>query len=153
MGDEASLAALPKKKKLPFKPTALRRAAVPKPTPPDEGEQESKDDDLDLFRQSKEMAPIVAADMERRRKKNQRKLEEKQRRAPEFGEKRSFEQADDDGEGQDGALDGAALGPSGRMMLEDPFHAATLDAETAENDVERCVAVCFATSSLDNTPD
>ncbi|KAM0424727.1 hypothetical protein ACHAPT_010037 [Fusarium lateritium] len=65
------------KKKLPFKPTALRRFAAPKPsTQPEkeeeeEGVKESDDDDgLSLFRRAKEMAPIVAADRERRLKRH-----------------------------------------------------------------------------------
>ncbi|KAI5466156.1 ubiquitin-2 like Rad60 SUMO-like-domain-containing protein [Mariannaea sp. PMI_226] len=65
--------ASPPKKKLPFKPTALRRAAAAAAKTHD-----SDDDGLSLFRRSKEMAPIVAADRERRlkRKQKQRELEE-----------------------------------------------------------------------------
>ncbi|KAF5669257.1 ubiquitin supergroup [Fusarium heterosporum] len=65
-------------KKLPFKPTALRRAA-PKPTQPEES-KDSDDDGLALFRRSKEMAPIMAADLERRIKKRRAaELEAEQR--------------------------------------------------------------------------
>ncbi|KAF7545882.1 hypothetical protein G7Z17_g8841 [Cylindrodendrum hubeiense] len=60
----------PKKKKLPFKPTALRRS-MPKPAPA-ATEKGSEDDGLSLFRRSKEMAPIVAADQERRMKRAQK---------------------------------------------------------------------------------
>ncbi|KAM6531621.1 hypothetical protein FSOLCH5_001077 [Fusarium solani] len=76
------------KKKLPFKPTALRRLAAPKPTPtqPDEKEEEVKesdDDGLSLFRRSKEMAPIVAADRERRLKRHQKHQMDVERRTRE----------------------------------------------------------------------
>ncbi|KAH6898488.1 ubiquitin-2 like Rad60 SUMO-like-domain-containing protein [Thelonectria olida] len=75
---EDFLASPPKKKKLPFKPTALRRHPVAKSAPVHDGEGSDNDDGLDLFRRSKEMAPIVAADRERRlkRKQKQRELEE-----------------------------------------------------------------------------
>ncbi|KAK5990599.1 hypothetical protein PT974_08868 [Cladobotryum mycophilum] len=72
--------ALPKKK-LPFKPTALRKkaAAAPKPTSAQDGEK-TPDDDLDLFRQSKMMAPILAAQQEKNLRRKQKHLEERQRR-------------------------------------------------------------------------
>ncbi|KAH7162993.1 ubiquitin-2 like Rad60 SUMO-like-domain-containing protein [Dactylonectria estremocensis] len=81
----------PKKKKLPFKPTALRRS-IAKPSPA------GRDDDgLSLFSRAKEMAPIVAADQERRMKRAQkhRDLETKaqdQERRSSAGEKRPFEE-------------------------------------------------------------
>lgn len=74
MADEGAPA--PKKKKLPFKPTALRRA--PKPVPKEDN-KESDDDGLDLFRRSKEMAPIMAADRERRMRRKQKHEEERRR--------------------------------------------------------------------------
>lgn len=70
MSDEAT-PPRPRAKKLPFKPTALRKPASQKPeAPSDEGK--SKDDGLDLFRRAKEMEPIMAADRERRLKKKQK---------------------------------------------------------------------------------
>lgn len=88
------------KKKLPFKPTALRRFAAPKPTPtqPDEKEEEVKesdDDGLSLFRRSKEMAPIVAADRERRLKRHQKHQMDVERRTREAArEKRPREDSE-----------------------------------------------------------
>ena len=92
MADEA-LATSPKKKKLPFKPTALRRAAAPKPSQKDEG-KESDDDNLALFRRAKEMAPTLAADVERRRRRRQQKEEEERRRAA-AAEKRPRDDTDE----------------------------------------------------------
>lgn len=70
MGDETPV----RKKKLPFKPTALRNVApISKPT------VSVEESDLDLFRQSKEMAPVVAADRERKLNKWKQKQEEERR--------------------------------------------------------------------------
>ncbi|KAF4958180.1 hypothetical protein FSARC_11064 [Fusarium sarcochroum] len=81
-------------KKLPFKPTALRRAA-PKPTQPEES-KESDDDGLALFRRAKEMAPIMAADRERRLKRHRAaELETERRRHETGGDKRSREDSED----------------------------------------------------------
>jgi hypothetical protein len=72
-------------KKLPFKPTALRKHAAPSTAPDSSingaaatGKEQGKqyDDGLDLFRRSKEMEPIVAADRERRLKKKLKRAEE-----------------------------------------------------------------------------
>ncbi|RSL55745.1 hypothetical protein CEP53_007014 [Fusarium sp. AF-6] len=91
------------KKKLPFKPTALRRLAAPKPTPTptqhDEKEEDVKDSDDDglaLFRRSKEMAPIVAADRERRLKRHQKHQMDVERRTREAArEKRPREESEE----------------------------------------------------------
>ncbi|KAI8649720.1 hypothetical protein NCS55_01434300 [Fusarium keratoplasticum] len=72
------LASAPKEK-LPFKPTALRRAAKLAPVAQDD---DSSDDGLELFRRPKKMAPVVAADRERRLKRKQKQPElEEQRQA------------------------------------------------------------------------
>ncbi|KAF4976280.1 hypothetical protein FZEAL_7031 [Fusarium zealandicum] len=96
MGDDVAAPA-PKLKKLPFKPTALRRAA-PKPTQTEET-KEGGDDDLYLFRRSKEMAPIVAADAERRLKRRQKlreaELDPKRSQLESSGEKRAREVSED----------------------------------------------------------
>ncbi|KAJ6790187.1 hypothetical protein PWT90_07893 [Aphanocladium album] len=105
------------KKKLPFKPTALRNAR-PKPTPTSSTEDEllqasardhhgddsgnDKDQDtLALFRRAKEMAPIVEADRERRMRRQlqkQREQEEaEERRRVSAGSKHPL------GEGEEGA--------------------------------------------------
>ncbi|PHH86287.1 hypothetical protein CDD83_10468 [Cordyceps sp. RAO-2017] len=73
-------------KKLPFKPTALRRASLPKPAEADGDATEraggDDDDDLAIFRRSKEMEPIMAADRERRLKKRLQKQGDDRRRRP-----------------------------------------------------------------------
>ncbi|RFU78042.1 hypothetical protein TARUN_4198 [Trichoderma arundinaceum] len=73
-----------KKKKLPFKPTALRNAApLPKPTAvpvkDTKRDDDGDDDGLDLFRQAREMAPIMAAERERRLNKKKQKQAEEER--------------------------------------------------------------------------
>ncbi|EHK41116.1 hypothetical protein TRIATDRAFT_130450 [Trichoderma atroviride IMI 206040] len=77
-------AAAPAKKKLPFKPTALRKA-VPQSKPDDsvkngkrkEGSDDEDDDGLGLFRQSREMESIVAAERARKLRKKQKQAEER----------------------------------------------------------------------------
>ncbi|KAL7927918.1 ubiquitin-2 like Rad60 SUMO-like domain-containing protein [Trichoderma austrokoningii] len=85
MGDGAA-AAPPAKKNLPFKPTALRKAAS-NSKPDDsvkngkrrEGSDDEDDDGLGLFRQSKEMESIVAAERARKLRKKQKQAEERRR--------------------------------------------------------------------------
>lgn len=103
MADETAVSP-PKKKKLPFKPTALRRAAAPSGTASDAQkkpqEAQDNDDALELFRRTKEMAPIMAADRERRLLRKQKHLQEEeekrraqeQRRQPPAGEKRALDE-------------------------------------------------------------
>lgn len=79
MSEIPTTPAPPKAKKLPFKPTALRRSASKFVAPANHGKAQD-DDGLDLFRRSKEMQPIMEADRERRLKKKQR-LEEERRKA------------------------------------------------------------------------
>lgn len=82
MSDGAAAAA--PKKKLPFKPTALRKAA-PELKPTDsvkngkrkEGSDDEDDDGLGLFRQSREMESIVAAERARKLRKKQKQAEER----------------------------------------------------------------------------
>ncbi|TWU77076.1 hypothetical protein ED733_008058 [Metarhizium rileyi] len=68
----------PKAKKLPFKPTALRKPVSQRLTTP--SDDTNPDDGLDLFRRSKEMEPIVAADRERKMKKRQRQRQQEEER-------------------------------------------------------------------------
>ncbi|KJZ76683.1 hypothetical protein HIM_04019 [Hirsutella minnesotensis 3608] len=83
-------AATPEKmKKLPFKPTALRRQSLPRPTPSDS--ETKTDDDLALFRRSKEMEPIMAADLERQWKRKQKKQGDEQKPQPASQTKRPRE--------------------------------------------------------------
>lgn len=67
-------------KKLPFKATALPKAASLKVETID-NEKESENDGLDLFRRSKEMEPIMAADQERRLKKRRRHEDQRRKSA------------------------------------------------------------------------
>lgn len=74
-------------KKLPFKPTALRRApATQTETPTDnkgkeiEGSQTNEDDGLGLFKRSSEMKSLLAADRERELRKIQKRDEEQKRK-------------------------------------------------------------------------
>ncbi|KAG8421119.1 hypothetical protein J3458_003024 [Metarhizium acridum] len=93
MGEEPS-PSRPKAKKLPFKPTALRKSASQRLATP--SDDTNIDDGLDLFRRSKEMEPIVAADRERRmKKKMKQKQEEEARRKSDESAKRPL---DDDEE-------------------------------------------------------
>jgi hypothetical protein len=80
-------------KKLPFKPTALRKPA-PKPSQPEEA-KDSDDDGLALFRRRKEMAPIMAADLDRRLKKRRAvELEEERRQIETTEEKRARDESE-----------------------------------------------------------
>ncbi|KAL3605590.1 hypothetical protein FPOAC2_00537 [Fusarium poae] len=73
-------------KKLPFKPTALRKVA-PKPTQPEETNN-SDDDGLALFSRRKEMVPVMQADLDRRSKKRRAAdLEEERRQLEDTEEK------------------------------------------------------------------
>ncbi|KPM38077.1 hypothetical protein AK830_g8493 [Neonectria ditissima] len=98
MTDGTMASSPPKKKKLPFKRTAVRRSAA-KDAPVAESKN-GDDDDLALFRRAKEMAPIITADSERRLKRalKHRELETKTREAgrhSSVGAKRSFEENDE----------------------------------------------------------
>ncbi|RGP61189.1 ubiquitin supergroup [Fusarium sporotrichioides] len=81
-------------KKLPFKPTALRKAA-PKPSQPEDA-NDSNDDGLALFRRRKEMEPIMQADLDRRSKKRHAAdLEEERRQLEATEEKRARDEPKD----------------------------------------------------------
>ncbi|KAM5355794.1 hypothetical protein ACJ41O_002440 [Fusarium nematophilum] len=84
-----------KLKGLPFKPTALRRAAAQKAAQSEES-KEAEDNGLDLFRRSKEMAPRVEADLERRVKKRQAELEAARRRSEAATRDKRPRECDDD---------------------------------------------------------
>ena len=83
----------PPKKKLPFKPTALWKAAQPTPKP----SGETKDDGFDsIFRRSGDMAAIIAADQERRLKKMRRREEKREQRRLSAGKKRSLDDEEEE---------------------------------------------------------
>ncbi|TFB05791.1 hypothetical protein CCMA1212_001941 [Trichoderma ghanense] len=95
MSDEVAAAPV-RKKKLPFKPTALRNvapASKPASTAEDGKKREGDDDDdgLDLFRQSREMERIVAAERERRLNKKKQKQAEEERRLSDMADKQLLE--------------------------------------------------------------
>ncbi|EGR50942.1 uncharacterized protein TRIREDRAFT_120794 [Trichoderma reesei QM6a] len=95
MSDEVAAAPV-RKKKLPFKPTALRNVApVSKPaTTAEDGKKGEGDDDgdgLDLFRQSREMERIVAAERERKLNKKKQKQAEEERHLSDMAEKQLLE--------------------------------------------------------------
>jgi hypothetical protein len=96
------VAAAPIKKKLPFKPTALRNVApVSKPavSVKDSKRKDGSDDDdgdgLDLFRQAREMAPIMAAERQRRLNKKKQKQAEEDRRHLDMAEKQPMDSDED----------------------------------------------------------
>ncbi|KAH6611042.1 hypothetical protein Trco_001062 [Trichoderma cornu-damae] len=91
MVDGAAAASI-QKKRLPFKPTALRNAApLSKPVSIEDGKRSGSDggddDGLDLFRQAREMAPIMAAERERRLNKKKQKQADEERRKSEMADK------------------------------------------------------------------
>ncbi|KAG5973553.1 hypothetical protein E4U55_000424 [Claviceps digitariae] len=88
-----------KAKKLPFKPTALRKSSTPSVDAAvvDTSIIDDKinyGDGLDLFRRSKEMQPIMEADRQRRLLKKQKQEEERRKAAATAG-KRPWDEADD----------------------------------------------------------
>ncbi|KAK2065302.1 hypothetical protein LY76DRAFT_326781 [Colletotrichum caudatum] len=62
------------KRRLPFKPTALRQKSDPKPAPKDSNEDDD-DDGLSLFKRSAEFFPLTVAEQERRMKRKQAERE------------------------------------------------------------------------------
>jgi hypothetical protein len=92
MSQDATTPPPPKAKKLPFKPTALRKSASHKvgiASDDADPKKDNDDDGLDLFRRGKYMEPIITADRERRMKKM---LKQKQKQE-EQQEPKSFESA------------------------------------------------------------
>ncbi|KAF5019835.1 hypothetical protein F66182_8148 [Fusarium sp. NRRL 66182] len=125
-------------KKLPFKPTALRRAA-PKPSQPQDT-NESDDDGLALFQRSKEMAPIMAADLERRLKKHRQHreagLEAERRKHEAVGEKRPREDSEDvnhsDSDDRKVKLQSSPARPSNETPVQDQPSTQTRAGRTSE---------------------
>lgn len=73
------------KRRLPFKPTALRQKSDPKPaTQKNDNEEDDDDDGLNLFQRSAEFFPVAVAEQERRMKRKQAEREKSsQARSPE----------------------------------------------------------------------
>ncbi|OAQ61320.1 ubiquitin supergroup [Purpureocillium lilacinum] len=100
---DGAAASPPKKlKRLPFKPTALRKTSSPKlATSEDDGNKKAdgkgdNDDALALFRRAKEMEPIMEAERARMLKKKQQREGEKRKRASIKLGKRPLVNEDDD---------------------------------------------------------
>ncbi|WQF84948.1 Putative Ubiquitin-like domain-containing protein [Colletotrichum destructivum] len=71
------------KRRLPFKPTALRQKSDPKPALKDNGDEDDDDDGLNLFKRSAEFFPVAVAEQERRMKRKQAEREKgSQARSP-----------------------------------------------------------------------
>lgn len=71
------------KRRLPFKPTALRQKSNPKPALKDNGDEDDDDDGLNLFKRSAEFFPVALAEQERRMKRKQAEREKgSQARSP-----------------------------------------------------------------------
>lgn len=79
MGDTAP------KRRLPFKPTALRKSKSDADAA--KASADGNDDDLALFRRSRHMMPLMTADAERRVKREKEKEEARKRRS-ETGDRR-----------------------------------------------------------------
>ncbi|QUC18707.1 uncharacterized protein UV8b_02948 [Ustilaginoidea virens] len=90
MGEDSAAHVPPRAKRLPFKPTALRRRASTAGSPVADTKAAAEDDDLDLFRRGKEMQPVLEADRDRRlkKKKQQRKKEREREREQEQEQER-----------------------------------------------------------------
>jgi hypothetical protein len=80
MRDKMETPSRPKGKKLPFKTTVLCKVASQNVETIRHEKLSAEDDGLDLFRRSKEMEPIIAAELQRSLKKKQR-LEDERRQS------------------------------------------------------------------------
>lgn len=67
------------KRRLPFKPTALRKSKSDAEAA--KASEDGEDDDLALFRRSRHMMPLMTADAERRVKREKEKEEARKRRS------------------------------------------------------------------------
>ncbi|KAG5957568.1 hypothetical protein E4U58_005850 [Claviceps cyperi] len=135
----------PRAKKLPFKPTALRKCATEfgasvAPDASIDFQKAQNEDGLDIFRRSKEMQPIMEADRERRLLKKKQKVEEERKKAAKEAEvrrkaatereerriaaekagKRPWEDSENDG---DGGL--ARVSPPPTQSLSKAFRSTT----------------------------
>lgn len=134
----------PRRKKLPFKPTALRKDTPKKDPPPGgadaKGQGGDEDDDgLELFRRARDMAPIMAQDRERRLLKKKKKQEAKgeERRLSGAAEKRPLVDEEEDG--------GVADAPNDTAVDSEFAQAVDDDTDTLDE------SFMTATSHHDNT--
>ncbi|KAL7791030.1 hypothetical protein V8C37DRAFT_166907 [Trichoderma ceciliae] len=121
--------AAPIKKKLPFKPTALRNVApVSKPAVSVKDGERSDDghdgDDLDLFRQAREMAPIMAAERQRKLDKKKQKQAEEERRHSDMADRQLL---DSDEEGSSSFLPANEMGEAKRSDGNEAVQTTPVD--------------------------
>ncbi|GJC87023.1 protein ESC2 [Colletotrichum liriopes] len=83
------------KRRLPFKPTALRQKSDPKPAPKDNNEDDD-DDGLSLFKRSAEFFPVTVAEQERRMKRKQAEREKSSQARSPAGETKSTPSASEE---------------------------------------------------------
>ncbi|KAG5931071.1 hypothetical protein E4U53_001957, partial [Claviceps sorghi] len=112
-----------KTKKLPFKPTALRKHASKGDALADK-DKTPCGDGLELFRRAEEMRPIVEADCERRlwKKKQKREEEERRKAAATAGKRPCEEENDPDG---DSDRAGPVVTPSATQGTNAAFRSTT----------------------------
>ncbi|EFQ28839.1 hypothetical protein CGRA01v4_10284 [Colletotrichum graminicola] len=90
------------KRRLPFKPTALRQKSDPKPAPKDNNEDDDDDDDgLSLFKRSAEFFPVTVAEQERRMKRKQAEREKSSQARSLNGETKPTSRTSDEPGGRD----------------------------------------------------
>ncbi|KAF4594656.1 ubiquitin supergroup [Ophiocordyceps camponoti-floridani] len=120
-------------KKLPFKPTALRKSFLSNLASPAAAADESKNDEdgLGLFRRSKEMERVVAADRERRLRKKQRQALEEQKQLEDRLGKRSHQDYDDERGPQD---DSKAIAEEQGALPQETSRASPEDGQSRIDD-------------------
>lgn len=133
MADDAAPSSPKKMKKLPFKPTALRKTSQLKLASSDD-DTKGDDDGLALFRRSKEMEPIVAADRERRLKKKQKQEEERRRRTSVAMGKRPLGDDDDERAPHEDTETQHETSPLGRRQDELARDVFSTDASLTTDD-------------------
>lgn len=130
MNDGAPTPPHPTAKKLPFNATALRKAALLN-VGTIAKKKGSENDELDLFRRSKEMEPLIAADHERRIKKQRQ--EYTRRRSAESSAKRVLDAHTKN--------DVVAEAESGKLPQE-PQNSTPVTSELAAEDELSARLVC-----------
>ncbi|KZL88205.1 hypothetical protein CI238_01215 [Colletotrichum incanum] len=107
------------KRRLPFKPTALRQKSDPKPAPKDHNEDDD-DDGLSLFKRSAEFFPVTVAEQERRMKRKQAEREKSsQARSPDGKTKPTPRASEEPGRSDDEEARDPGTPPSKRSRTSD----------------------------------
>lgn len=133
---DAVASSAPRKKKLPFKPTALRRPSLPKPSASPDDADVNKDDGLALFSRKKEMEATLAADRERNLRRKLRKEKEK-RLKRESNSKRLLEYEEEDRRASTPREHDAQMSPAREGLC--PGEPPATDESTAAGDSFRFV--------------